>query len=82
MPKIKLCPHCSKTLYCKACGVRYTPELKNRRSMGVSDEVLEAIKNKAKEEGVGIEVFLARRFGKAGKVEKDESSKSGRRRAG
>ncbi len=78
MPKIKMCPHCNKTLYCKACGVRYTPELKNRRSMGVSDEVLEAIKKKAKEEGVGIEVFLARRFGKA--VE-NEASKSGRRRA-
>lgn len=80
MPKIKQCPHCNQPLFCKACGMRTTPDLggKKRLTTLVNEGVIRQLTEEARKEGVGINEYLKRRIKPAAPT----ASKNNRRRAG
>ena len=63
MPKIKQCPHCKQPLFCKACGMRTTPDLggKTRLTTLVNEEVIRRLTEEARKEGIGINEYLKRK---------------------
>jgi hypothetical protein len=61
--KVKICDHCGKELFCKACGQRVTPikkpkEPKHLTATYLSDEELEEVKKKAKKAGVSVAEYI------------------------
>jgi len=63
MPKIKTCPNCNQVLFCKACGKRYTPELKGKKRLRdmVDVDTVKALAEEAQRKGISLRELLARK---------------------